>query len=111
MGKKKWQSPADNFDDILDFNSMHFPTTPMANHFYDIFMPRTVLPSYFVIMDCMDRLSTCNKKRRELLDGVGWPNALNVKENVYYNLVKVFYSNIDIFTIKKIITRCGLHSN
>ncbi|GAY32841.1 hypothetical protein CUMW_281460 [Citrus unshiu] len=31
VGKKKRQCPADSPDDIPDFNSTHFPTTPMAN--------------------------------------------------------------------------------
>lgn len=83
MGKKKRQCPADSPDDIPDFNSTHFPTTPMANRFYDRFMGRPVLSSYFVNMDCMDSLSICNKKLRELLDGVGWSNALKIAENAY----------------------------
>ncbi|KAK9184634.1 hypothetical protein WN943_024985 [Citrus x changshan-huyou] len=58
-------------------------------------MGRPVLSSYFVNMDCMDSLSICNKKLRELLDGVGWSNALNIAENAYPNLIKVFYSSMD----------------
>ena len=101
VGKKKWQCPTDSPDDIPGFNSMHFPIASMANYFYDQFIPRPVLPSYFVNMDCMDSLFICNKKLRELLDGVKWSNALNIAENAYPNLVKVFFSNMDISTEKQ----------
>lgn len=38
-----------------------------------------------------------NKNLMELLEGVCWINALIIEENVYPELVKVFYSNMDIF--------------
>lgn len=78
VAKKKHQSSDDRVDDIPDFNSTHFETSSMANRFYDGFMPRMVLTSYFVNIDCIDSLCILNKKLRELLDSVGWANALNV---------------------------------
>ena len=64
-------------------------------------MPHPVLPYFIVNIDCMDGLFICNKNLRELLDGVGWSNALNIAENAYPNLVKVFFSNMDISTKKQ----------
>ena len=52
-------------------------------------------------MDSMDSLSICNKTLKELLDGVGWSNALNIAENAYLTLIKIFYSNMDAFAEKK----------
>lgn len=35
-----------------------------------------------------------------MLEHVGWTNAIIIEENVYPNLVKVFYSNMDISASK-----------
>lgn len=59
-------------------------------------MPHIVLPSVFVNMDNMNHLSISGSCLREMLEHIDWSNVLNVEENLYSNLVKVFYSNMDI---------------
>lgn len=85
--RQPWRHPWLQFNPLSNYSN--------GKPFYDRFMGRPVLSSYFVNMDCMDSLSICNKKLRELLDGVGWSNALNIAENAYPNLIKVFYSSMD----------------
>lgn len=50
-----------------------------------------------------------NKNLVQLLEKVGWVNDVMFEENVYLNLVKAFYSNMDTFveTQYRIITHVG----
>lgn len=57
-------------------------------------------------MDKLDNLSICYKTLRTLLVNMGWENALVLREPVYLNLVRVFYSNMIISsnTASRIVT-------
>ena len=59
-------------------------------------MTREVLSTFFVLPDWLHSLSISCRNLFQLLEEVGWINALMIEENVYPNLVKVFYSNMDI---------------
>lgn len=87
-------STNDNDDDVgyPNFESTHFP----SNIFFLKFISCIVFSSYYVEIVCMTSLKICNKNLKELLERVGWHNALNIEENVYPNSVKVFYSTMDI---------------
>lgn len=66
--------------------------------FYDQFILRSILTVYFVNLNKLENLSICNKTLRELLANMGWTNALVIRESIYLNLVRVFYSNMLIST-------------
>ena len=72
-------------------------------------MTREVLLTFFILSNWIRSLSISNRNLFQLLEEVGWINALVIKENVYPNLVKVFYLNMDIFEEKKnrVITNVG----
>ena len=58
-------------------------------------MTRKVLDTFYIVPDWLRSLSISNRNLLQLLEEVGWINALTINENVYPNLVKVFYSNMD----------------
>lgn len=73
---------------------------------------QTVLPivsSFYVELDCLRTLLISNRNLVQLFEKVGWVNDVMFEENVYPNLVKVFYSNMDTFaeTQNRIITHVG----
>lgn len=57
---------------------------------------RSVLDSYFVNLDNLENLSIRRRTLKTLLENMGLINALIIRENVYPNLVTMFYSNMDI---------------
>lgn len=59
-------------------------------------MTREVLSTFFVLLDWLRSLSISNRNLFQLLEEVGWINALVIEEHVYPDLVKVFHSNMDI---------------
>lgn len=69
-------------------------------------MTRSVIDSYYVNMDKLDNLSFCYKTFRTLLVNMGWKNALVLREQIYLNFVRVFYSNMIISsnTASRIVT-------
>ena len=58
-------------------------------------MTHDILQTFFVLPDCLNHLSISNRTLLQLLEDVGWLNALVIEENVYPDLVRVFYSNMD----------------
>ena len=58
-------------------------------------MTREVLQTFFVLPNQLHSLSISNRTLFQLLEDIGWINALFIEENVYPDLVKVFYSNMD----------------
>lgn len=59
-------------------------------------MSRSVLDSYFLNLDNLENLSIRRRTLKTLLENMGLINALIIRENVYPNLVTMFYSNMDI---------------
>lgn len=57
-------------------------------------MSRQVTTVYYVELDAFDDLIISGSSIRSLLEAAGWANALTIEENVYPNLVWVFYSNM-----------------
>ena len=72
-------------------------------------MTREVLQTFFVLPDWLNNLSISNRTLLQLLEDVGWLNALVFEENVYPDLVKVFYSNMDCSAekVNRVITTVG----
>lgn len=64
-------------------------------------MTRSILLTFYLVPNCPRSFSINNWSFLELLDEVKWINALFVNENVYLNLVKVFYLNMDAFMEKE----------
>lgn len=60
-------------------------------------MFKSILNSYFVNLDNLENIFIHRRTLRTLLENVGWSNTLIIREHVYLNLVRVFYSNIDIY--------------
>ncbi|GAY54995.1 hypothetical protein CUMW_161010, partial [Citrus unshiu] len=78
-----------------DFESRHFLDKRLATHFRQRFMTHKVLDTFYIVPDCLRSLSISNGNLLQLLEEVSWINALTINENVYPDLVKVFYSNMD----------------
>ena len=55
----------------------------------------------------MENLEICDKSLKDFLIAMGWKNVLAVNEHYYENLVKVFYSNMDIEVSNRIVTNVG----
>ena len=72
-------------------------------------MALKVLSTFFILPDWLHSLSISYINLFQLLEEVGWINALVIEENVYPDLVKVFYSNMNISEKKqnRVITNVG----
>ena len=70
-------------------------------------MPRSVITPFFVNFSNMENLEIYDKSLRDFLITMGWENVLVVKEHYYENLVKLFYSNMDMEASDKIVTSVG----
>ena len=68
-----------------------------------------VRSTFFVLSNWLHSLSISYRNLFQLLEEVGWINARVIEENVYPDLVKVFYSNMDISEEKqnRVITNVG----
>lgn len=65
------------------------------------FMPQHVIFFYSINMDSFDELSICDKSVKRLLEILSLENSLSIEENVYANLVRIFYSNIENSSSRK----------
>ena len=72
-------------------------------------MTHKVLNTFYIVPDWFRSLNISNENLLQLLEEVGWINALTINENVYPDLVKIFYSNMDTFAEKenRVITNVG----
>ena len=70
-------------------------------------MGRKVLDSYFVDIEDFRELIVCGKSVRNML--LPWESSIDFDDRVYPNIVRVFYSNMKIFTTRldKIVTHIG----
>lgn len=66
----------------------------MTRCFQTCFIGRKVIDSYYMDLDDFELL-VCGKSVKEMLES--WEDALNVEERVCPNLVRVFYSNMELF--------------
>lgn len=64
-------------------------------------MPQHVIFFYSINMDSFDELSICDKSVKRLLEILSLENSLSIEENVYANLVRIFYSNIENSSSRK----------
>ncbi|GAY62899.1 hypothetical protein CUMW_221420 [Citrus unshiu] len=68
-----------------------------------------VLDTFYIVPNWLRSLSISNGNLLQLLEEVSWINALTINENVYPDLVKIFYSNMDTSAEKenRVITNVG----
>lgn len=88
--KRKFNQNAD----VSEFITTHFSTPALRKHYFDRFVMRSVIDSYFINLVMLQQLSICGKTLKTLLFDMGWKNLLVIKEPVFCNLVRVFYSNM-----------------
>ena len=92
------------------FESIHFQNKQhLIKRFQQNFRTREVLNTFFVLPDVLHSLQISHRTLFQLLGDVGWIDALLIEENVYPDLVKVCYANMDTSTEKEnqVITNVG----
>lgn len=92
-----------------EFFTTHFGSQRLRKRYYEQFMTRSDITSYFVNLHFLDHLAICDKTLRDLVEAMGWTNLLTLREPIYPSLVKVFYSNMLISDTapNKIFTSVG----
>ncbi|KAH9649211.1 hypothetical protein KPL70_025897 [Citrus sinensis] len=80
--------------EVSEFASIHFSTPSLAKRFEDRFDGQKVLDSFFVDIDDFRNLVVCGRSIRDMLQP--WEPAIDLDDRVYPNLVRVFYSNMEI---------------
>lgn len=70
-------------------------------------MMRKVTDSFYVDLDDFEELVVCSSNVKKILEP--WENALSIEEKVYPNLVRIFYSNMELSAIKfdRLVTNVG----
>lgn len=101
------QPPSTSTTTTQDFDSLHFPFPDMARRFHTSFMGKPVTPSYYTDIDDFADITICGRTIRDILGP--WEVALSIEENIYDNLVRVFYSNMELSTTRKdrVVTHVG----
>ena len=105
----KWLWHKGGTSNQSNFESRHFSNKRLANQFHQKLMTCTVFPTLYILPDWLRSLSISNRNLLQFLEDVGWINALIIEENVYPDLVKVFYLNMDTSAEKesRVITNVG----
>ena len=62
---------------------------------------------FYVTLRNLKNLKICHKSLSYFLIAMGWKNILVIKEQYYENLVKVFYSNMIMGSLDRIVTSVG----
>ena len=90
-----------------EFEKIHFPKALLTKHFEDRFMGRKVLDSYYVDIEDFRELIVCGRSVMNML--LPWEYAIDFDERVHPNVVRTFYSNIEISAtrLNKIVTHVG----
>ena len=72
-------------------------------------MTHKVIDTFYILPDWLRSLNISNRHLLRLLEEVSWINALTINENVYPDLVKIFYSIMDTSAEKenRVITNVG----
>ena len=83
-----------------DFESLHFPNGQYAQRFHNNFMGKPVTPSFYIDIDEFSDITICGNTIVQLLRQ--WDKTLSIEERVYENLIRVFYSNMDLSSTRKI---------
>ncbi|KAH9697929.1 hypothetical protein KPL71_023812 [Citrus sinensis] len=92
---------------VIEFEKVHFPSPSLARRFQTCFMTGKVTDSFFIDLVDFEELVVCSSNVKEML--ASWENALNIEEKVYPNLVRNFYSNMDLSATRldKLVTYVG----
>lgn len=83
-----------------DFDSLNFPNAHSAQRFHDKFIGKPVTPSFSINIDEFLDSTICGSTITQMLRH--WNETLGIKEHVYENLVRVFYSNMDLSTTRQV---------
>jgi len=82
------------------FMSLYFSNDTSAQRFRDKFMGKPVTPSFSLnIMEFSD-ITICGRNITQLLSH--WNEALSIEESIYENLVRVFYSNMELSSSRRV---------
>ena len=84
--------------EVSEFARIHFPTPSLAKRFKDRFDGRKVLDSFYVEIDDFSSLVVCGRGIWDMLQP--WESSIDFDDRVYPNLVRVFYSNMEISAIR-----------
>ena len=79
---------------VPDFKRVYFPSPSLVKRLHSQFMIRKLTDSFFLNLNDFEELVVCSNNVKEML--VQWENALNLEEKVYPNLVRIFYSNMEL---------------
>ena len=92
---------------VFEFEKIHFPIPSLPKRFEVSFNGRKVLNSYYVDIEDFITLIVCGKTIWDMLQP--WESAIDFDDRVYINLVRVFYSNIEISATRldRIVTQVG----
>lgn len=64
-------------------------------------MNRTIVTSYYFELEFLRPIMISNRNLVKLLEKILWINSLVIEENVYINLVRLFFSNMVTSTKKR----------
>ena len=93
-----------------NFKSTHFQNKKhLVKRFQKSFRTHEVLNMFYVLPDWIHTLNISSRNLFQLLGDVGWIDALMMEENLYPDLMKVFYLNMNISVENKtrVITNVG----
>ena len=83
-----------------DFESLHFPNALSAQRFRDKFIGKPITPSFSINIDEFSDITICSRNITYMLSH--WNKALSIEEHVYENLVRVFYSNMELSSSRQV---------
>ena len=79
---------------VSKFERIHFPIPSLAKHFEDCFNGRKVVDYFYVDIEDFRTLIVYGRSVKNMLQP--WESAIDFDDRVYPNLMRVFYSNIEI---------------
>ncbi|KAH9792871.1 hypothetical protein KPL71_004323 [Citrus sinensis] len=83
-----------------DFESLNFSNDTTAQQFRDKFMGKPVTPSFSLNITEFSDITNCGSNITQMLSH--WNEALSIKEPIYENLVRVFYSNMKLSSSRRV---------
>ncbi|KAH9744418.1 Integrase catalytic domain-containing protein [Citrus sinensis] len=83
-----------------DFESLNFSNDTSAQQFRDKFMGKPVTPSFSLNITEFSDITNCGGNITQMLSH--WNEALSIEEPIYENLVRVFYSNMELSSSRRV---------
>ena len=83
-----------------DFKSLHFSNDTSVQRFRDKFMGKPVTPSFSLNILEFSDITICGHSITQFLSH--WKEALSIEEPIYENLVRIFYSNMELSSTRRV---------